>query len=101
MLGGHARPIGEAAAPMANHFTRERLKAFLLRRKLNAFGLLAITAFSALITLAGALCGFGRTDILAVITLLLVVLCFVQGYRMRSSFRTIRSYRAARRKREH
>ena len=86
---------------MANHSKRERLKAFLLRRRLNAFGLLSITALSALITLAGALCGFRRTDILAVITLLLVVLCFVQGYRMRSSFRTIRSFRGARKKKEH
>ena len=85
---------------MANHSKRERLRAFLLRRKLNAFGLLAITVLSALMTLAGALLGFGRTDILAVITLLLVVLCFVQAYRMRSSFRTIRAYRAERRKKE-
>ena len=86
---------------MARHSSRERLKTFLLRRKLNAFGLLAITAGSALITLAGALCGFGRIDILVLITALLVVLCFVQGYRMRASFRTMRSFRGFRRTKEH
>ena len=52
---------------MANPSGRERLRAFLLRRKLNAFGLLAITAGSLVITLIAGLCGFVRTDILALV----------------------------------
>ena len=83
---------------MANPSGRERLRAFLLRRKLNALGLLAITAGSLVITLIAGLCGFVRTDILALVALLLVVLCFVQGYRMRASFRTMRAFRGFRRK---
>lgn len=83
---------------MANKLNRERLKAFILRRKLNAFGLLSITVASVLITLLCALIGFPRTDILAVVTVLLVVLCFVQAFRMRSSFRTIRSFKGSRKK---
>lgn len=83
---------------MANKLNRERLKAFLLRRKLNAFGLLSITVASVLITLLCALIGFPRTDILAVVTVLLVALCFVQAFRMRSSFRTIRSFKGSRKK---
>ena len=83
---------------MANKLNRERLKAFILRRKLNAFGLLSITVASVLITLLCALIGFPRTDILAVVTVLLVVLCFVQAFRMRSSFRTIRSFKSSRKK---
>lgn len=86
---------------MANHSSRERLKAFLLRRRLNAFGLLTITAGSLAVTLIAGLCGFAHTDLLALVALLLVALCFVQGYRMRSSFRTMRSFRGFRRKREH
>lgn len=83
---------------MANKLNRERLKAFILRRKLNAFGLLSITVASVLITLLCALIGFPRTDILAVVTVLLVALCFVQAFRMRSSFRTIRSFKGSRKK---
>ena len=83
---------------MANKLNRERLKAFILRRKLNAFGLLSITVASVLITLLCALIGFPRTDILAGVTVLLVVLCFVQAFRMRSSFRTIRSFKGSRKK---
>ncbi|MGN0996121.1 MAG: hypothetical protein ACI4PG_04390 [Candidatus Ventricola sp.] len=86
---------------MANRSKRERLKAFLLRRKLNAFGLLTITAGSLIITLIAGLCGFAHTDILALVTLLLVVLCFVQAYRMRASFRTMRAFRGFRKKKTH
>lgn len=83
---------------MANKINKERLKAFILRRKLNIFGLMAITVISALITLICALTGFARTNLLVIITVLLVLLCFVQGIKMRSSFRTIRSFKGARKK---
>ena len=86
---------------MANLSRRERLKAFLLRRKLNAFGLLAITAGSLIATLIAGLCGFAHTDLLALVALMMVALCFVQGYRMRASFRTMRAFRGFRKKKKH
>lgn len=85
---------------MANKINRERLKAFLLRRRLNAFGLLTITVISAIITILCALNGFDKTDILVVVTVLLVLLCFVQAFRMRSSFRTIRSFKGSPRRKK-
>ncbi len=84
---------------MARKFNREKLKAFVERRKINTFGLMAITAVSAVITLACALSGFARTDILALVTIALVALCAVQLYKMRSSFRTIRSFKGSRKRR--
>ncbi len=83
---------------MARKFNREKLKAFVERRKINTFGLMAITAVSAVITLACALSGFARTDILALVTVALIVLCAVQLYKMRSSFRTIRSFKGSRKR---
>lgn len=85
---------------MANKLNREKLKAFILRRKLNAFGLLVITIFSAVVTLICALVGFARTDILALVTVLLVLLCFIQSIKMRKSFRTIRSFKGSRKKKK-
>lgn len=84
---------------MARKLNREKLKAFIERRKINSFGLLAITLISAVITLVCALSGFARTDILTLVTIALVVLCVVQMYKMRSSFRTIRSFKGARKRR--
>ncbi len=83
---------------MARKINREKLKAFLERRKINTFGLMLITAVSAVTTLACALSGFARTDILALITIALVILCVVQMYKMRSSFRTIRSFKGSRKR---
>lgn len=83
---------------MARKLNREKLKAFIERRKINSFGLLAITLISAVITLVCALSGFARTDILTLVTIALVVLCVVQMYKMRSSFRTIRSFKGARKR---
>ena len=58
---------------------RQRFKNFILRRKLNVLGLLVITVMSALITLVCAIRGFVYTDILFIVSLLLVALCFVQS----------------------
>lgn len=68
---------------------RQRFKNFILRRKLNTLGLLVITVMSALITLACAIRGFAYTDILLIVTVLLVVLCFVQSVKLKKSFRTL------------
>ncbi len=85
---------------MAHRISRERFKAFILRRKLNAFGLLSVTLISLIITVICALVGFKRTEVLAVVTVLLIALCFVQRYKMRSSFRTIKSTKGFRRKKK-
>lgn len=83
---------------MPQKINKEKLKAFILRRKLNAFGLLTITVLSAVITLLCVLTGFAHTDILVIVTILLVLLCFLQAYKLRSSFRTIPSFKGSRKK---
>lgn len=85
---------------MTGKLNREKLKAFLYRRRSNTLGLLLITAFSIVVTLLCAMTGFKRTDILAGVCVLLVLLCIVQLYRVRKSFRTIRSFRGIRRKKK-
>ena len=79
---------------------RERIKAFIFRRKANFFGLLAITALSLVMTLVFALLHSPRTRILIAVSVLLVLLCALQLYRMRSSYRTIPSFRGFRKKRK-
>lgn len=77
---------------------REKIKAFFIRRKINALGLLVITVMSAVITLLCALTGFSRTDVLVIVTILLILLCFLQAFKLKKSFRTIRSSHAIRKK---
>ena len=79
-------------------FNKERLRAFIQRRRINALGLLVITFLSAVITIYCAITGFKRTEILAVVTVLLVILCFVQEIKLRKGFRTIRSFKGSRKK---
>ena len=83
---------------MKHRINRERIKAFVLRKKANFFGLLAITALSVVITLLASLSGFRRTGILAVVSVLLVFLCLLQLYKMRSSYRTMHSFRGFRKR---
>jgi len=83
---------------MKRPFNREKLRAFIQRRRINAIGLLVITLLSALVTVICAFNRFARTDVLAVVTLLLVLLCFVQEIKLRRSFRTIRSFKGFRKK---
>ena len=85
---------------MANRINRKRLKAFLLRRKLNSFGLLIITLFSLIISILCLLSGFAHTDIIITVTVLFVLLCFVQAYKMRRSYRTIRSFKGSPRRKK-
>ena len=68
---------------------RQRFKNFILRRKLNTLGLLVITLMSGLITIVCAVRGFSHTDILIFVTVLLVILCFVQKVKLRKSFRCL------------
>ena len=70
---------------------RQRFKNFILRRKLNVLGLLVITVMSALITLVCAIRGFVYTDILFIVSLLLVALCFVQSIKLKRASAPFRS----------
>ena len=84
---------------------RKRFKAFILQRKLNTLNrvgikvirpMLVITMMSAIITLICALKGFARTDVLVIVTVLLVVLCFIQSFKLKKSFRTIHHFKGSR-----
>ena len=57
---------------MKKPLNKEKLRAFIQRRRINAAGLLVITLFSAVITVICAFKRFPRTDLLAIVTLLLV-----------------------------
>jgi len=83
---------------MPGTFNKRSLKAFMTRRRINALGLTIITAASALITLICALIDFKRTDVLAVVTILLFALCLLQAFKYRKSFRTMKSFRGTRKK---
>ena len=83
---------------MPGKINRTRLKAFIARRKTNSLGLSLITAASALITLICAMTGFKRTDVLAVVTVLLIALCLLQAIKYRKSFRTMKSFKGLRKK---
>lgn len=83
---------------MPRKFNKERLKAFIARRKINALGLSIITAASALITLFCATTGFKRTEILVIVTIALVILCVLQAFKNRKSFRTMKSFKGWRKK---
>lgn len=78
---------------------REKLREFIQRRRINTFGLFVLTALSAAVTLLGVLTGFSRTNILAFVTIMLLLLCAVQLYKLRRSFRTIRSFKGMRKRR--
>ena len=81
---------------------RQRFKNFILRRKLNVLGLLVITVMSALITLVCAIRGFVYTDILFIVSLLLVALCLVQSIKLKKSFRTMpQHFKSSRRRHLH
>ncbi|MBE5799248.1 MAG: hypothetical protein E7321_04780 [Clostridiales bacterium] len=83
---------------MTKAFNRKKLSAFIQRRKINALGLTVITAASAIITLICALTGFNHTDILVMVTVALVALCFLQYFRNRKGFRTLHAFRGSRKK---
>ena len=76
---------------------RKKLTSFIQRRKINALGLTVITSASAVITLLCALCGFAHTDVLVLVTIAMVALCFVQYIRNRRGFRTMRAFKGKKR----
>ena len=82
---------------MANGITRKRLAAFIQRRKINALGLTVLSAASAIITLICALTGFKHTDVIALVTIAMVLLCLIQYFRNRRGFRTMHAFRGKRR----
>ena len=76
---------------MAARFNKEKFRAFCLRRKINAFGLLTITVISAIVTLICAMTGISarKLDLLVWVTIALIALCFIQAFKMKKSFRTL------------
>lgn len=82
---------------MANGVNRKRLAAFMARRKINSLGLTVITAASALVTLICAMTGFTHTDMLALVTIAMIILCLLQYFRNRKGFRTMRAFKGKRR----
>ena len=83
---------------MSKPINREKLKKFILRRQINTLSLFATMGICAVITLIAALSGFSRTDVLAAVTILMLLLCFIQVFRQRKSFRTLRSFKGSRKK---
>ena len=76
---------------MAGRFNKEKLKNFILRRKLNTFGLLVLTIMSAIATFVGSLRGISsrKLDLLVMVTIAMIILCFIQAFKMRKRFRTL------------
>lgn len=83
---------------MAKPFNRKKLAAFIQRRKINALGLTVLTTASAVITLVCAMTGFDHTDVLILVTIALVALCFMQYFRNRKGFKTMRDFKGSLRK---
>ena len=85
---------------MAKVLNKEKLREFFFRRKINFLTLVTITLLSIVITVACLLTGFipNRVNILVIVSVLLVLLCCIQAYRMRKSFRTIKAFRGMRKK---
>ena len=67
---------------------------------LGGYGETVITAASALITLYCALTGFKRTDVLVFVTIALIVLCLIQAFKNKKAFRTMKSFKGWRKKKE-
>ena len=83
---------------MAKSFNRNKLTAFIQRRKINALGLTVITAASVLITLFCALTNFAHTDVLVLATIAMIVLCLLQYFKNRKGFRTMHAFKGSRKK---
>ena len=79
-------------------FNQKSLRAFIQRRKINALTLLAMTFLCAVITIFCAITGHRHTDILCMVTILLVVLCFIQEIKLRRSYRTMKSFKGSAKK---
>lgn len=85
---------------MSKVMNSERLQQFKMRRRMNMLGLFALTVISAAVTAVCALLRFERTGIIAVVTALFAALCFVQMFKIKKSFRTIRAFRGIRKKKK-
>ena len=85
---------------MANDINKKRLREFFFRRRINFVTLLVITLLSIAATIVCRLAGFipGRLVILELVSLLLLILCVIQTYRMRRSFRTMKEFKGKRKK---
>lgn len=87
---------------MANKLNKKKLREFFFRRRINFMTLVAITLLSIAVMLICRFTGFipGRIVILEIVCLLLIILCAVQAFRMRRSFRTMKDFKGKRRKKK-
>lgn len=81
-------------------FKKDRLRAFIQRRKVNALSLLIITFVCSVITVLCALRGHAHTDVLTIVTILLIVLCLIQEFKLRKSYRTMKSFKGPAKKKQ-
>lgn len=79
---------------------KKSLRAFIRRRKINALTLLAMTFLCAVVTVLCALIGHEHTDILCMVTILLVILCLIQEVKLRRSYRTMKSFKGSLKKKK-
>lgn len=87
---------------MAKRLNKEKLKAFISKRWINYMSLVTITLLCIVITVICLIAGFARSrvDLMIVVSVLLVLLCFVQAIRMKKSYRTIPSFKGSRKKKK-
>ena len=83
---------------MAKFFHRKKLTAFLQRRRINALGLTVITAASVIISLICVMTNFAHTDILILVSIVMVVLCLLQYFKNRKGFRTMHAFKVSKKK---
>ena len=87
---------------MGKTINKKKLGEFFMRRKLNFLSLLSVTLLSIAATAVCLVTGFipERVGILALISVLLMILCIIQAFRMKSSFRTMKSFKGRRKVRK-
>lgn len=87
---------------MGKTINRKKLGEFFLRRKMNFLSLLAVTLMSIAVTIICALTGFirERLGILVLVSVLLMMLCIIQTFRMKSSFRTMKDFKGKRKRKK-
>ncbi|MBR5287513.1 MAG: hypothetical protein IKU34_02845 [Clostridia bacterium] len=85
---------------MGKRINRKTLGEFFVRRKLNLLSLLSITLLSIVVTVVCLITGFirERVGILVFVSVMLMILCIIQTFRMKSSFRTMKDFKGKRKK---
>ena len=87
---------------MGKMINRKKLGEFFMRRKLNFLSLISVTLISIAVTVICMITGFVRDRLIMLVTIsaLLVLLCVIQSFRMKSSFRTMKAFKGKRKARQ-